>query len=206
MLRIWGLAKSQYVQRVMWTVGELGLEHERIDAGNVFGKLETAAFGRLNPNRRVPTIEDGDVVVWESHACVRYLAARYGKGSLWPEDPGQRARCDMWMDWATTAIVPELGPAVTQLVRTPPDKRDMAVARSAVARLGAVLAVLDEHLAHRPFVGGDTLTIGDIPAGCCYWRYQSLDIDRPSLPNCQRWYGSLTARDAYRRHVMLPVT
>ena len=67
--------------------GELGLAHERIDAGGAFGGLDTAEYGALNPNRRVPTVEDDDVVVWESNACVRYLAARYGAGRLWPEDP-----------------------------------------------------------------------------------------------------------------------
>jgi glutathione S-transferase len=206
MLRIWGRTSSLNVQKVMWTVAELGLEHERIDAGGAFGKLDTPAYGRLNPNRRIPTIEDGDVVVWESNACVRYLAARYGAGSLWPEAPGQRARSDMWMDWAVTTVMPELGPAFMQLVRTPAGKRDMAVVAAAAARLGPVFALLDDHLAHSPYVGGEALTIGDIPLGCAFWRYQNLDLERPPLPNCQLWYQSLKARDAYRRHVMLPLT
>src|SRR3712207_3006566 len=94
MLRVWGRTNSINVQKVMWTVTELGLEHERIDAGGAFGGLDTAAYWALNPNRRIPTVEDdgGGVVVWESNAIVRYLAARYGAGSLWPEDPAARAR------------------------------------------------------------------------------------------------------------------
>lgn len=206
MLRIWGRTNSLNVQKVMWAVGELGLTHERIDAGGAFGGLDTADYRRLNPNGLVPVVEDGPVVVWESNACVRYLAARYGDGGLWPGDPGERARSDMWMDWATTTVIPALGPAFMQLVRTPAEKRDMAVVTSAAARLGPIFALLDDHLAHTPFVAGDHLTIGDIPLGCAFWRYQNLDIDRPSLPNCQLWYQNLKARDAYRHHVMLPVT
>ncbi len=206
MLRIWGRTNSLNVQKVMWAVGELRLEHERIDAGGAFGRLDTPEYGRLNPNRRIPTIEDGALVVWESNACVRYLAARYGAGTLWPEDPGQRARSDMWMDWSTTVVLPDLTPAFMQLVRTPPEQRDRALIDACAARLADAFRLLDDHLGHTPFVAGDDLTIGDIPLGCCFWRYQNLDIDRPGLPNCQLWYQHLKTRDPYRRHVMLPLT
>ena len=91
MLTIWGRTNSINVQKVMWTVGELGLEHERIDAGDAFGGLDTDAYGAMNPNRKIPVLRDGDLIVWESHACVRYLAARYGSGGLWPEDPAARS-------------------------------------------------------------------------------------------------------------------
>ena len=94
MLRIWGRTNSINVQKVMWAVGELGLAHERIDAGGAFGGLDTAEYGAMNPNRKVPTIDDDGEVLWESNACVRYLAARYGAGSLWAEDPAERARAD----------------------------------------------------------------------------------------------------------------
>jgi glutathione S-transferase len=89
-LKIWGRTSSINVQKVMWAVGELGLAHERIDAGGKFGGLDTPEYGALNPNREIPVIDDGGVVVWESNAIVRYLAARYGAGGLWPEDPALR--------------------------------------------------------------------------------------------------------------------
>src|SRR5262249_14445383 len=104
MLKIWGRTTSSNVQKVMWAVGELGLEHERIDAGGKYGGLETAAYGQLNPNRRIPTVEDGDAVVWESNVIVRYLAAKFGAGELWPSDPGARASADQWMDWQQTTL------------------------------------------------------------------------------------------------------
>lgn len=206
MLTIWGRKNSLNVQKVMWAVAELGLKHERIDVGGAFGGLDTAEYGRLNPNRRVPTVVDGDVVVWESNACVRYLAARHGEGGLWPVDPAARATADMWMDWMATTLVPDLTVVFWQLIRTPVEQRDMPAVAAAAKRLGPIWSILDAHLAGRRFVGGDRLTMGDIPVGVAYWRWRSLDIDRPELGNLARWGGELQGSDAYRTHVMLPLT
>ena len=206
MLRVWGRNNSINVQKVMWAVGELGLAHERIDAGGAFGGLDTPEYGRLNPNRRVPTVEDGDVVVWESNACVRYLAARYGAGTLWPEDPGRRARADMWMDWQGSTLLPDMTVVFWGLIRTPEAERDHAKIAAAVERLGTTWRILDEHLASRRFVAGEALTIGDIPVGAGCYRYYGLPIERPALPNLAAWYGRLKERAPFREHVMLPLT
>jgi glutathione S-transferase len=206
MLRIWGRNNSINVQKVMWAVGELGLEHERIDAGGAFGGLDTPAYGKLNPNRRVPVVEDGDVVVWESNACVRYLAARYGVGTLWPEDPGRRARADMWMDWQASSLLPDMTVVFWGLIRTPEAERDQAGIGAAANRLGTTWRILDEHLASRRFVAGDALTIGDIPVGAACYRYFELPIEQPRLPNLEAWYGRLRERAPFREQVMLPLT
>jgi glutathione S-transferase len=206
MLRVWGRNNSINVQKVMWAIGELGLAPERRDVGGKFGGLDTPEYGRLNPNRRVPTVEDEGVVVWESNACVRYLAARYGAGSLWPEDPGQRAVADMWMDWQASTLLPDMTVVFWGLVRTPEAERDHGAIEAAAKRLGPIWQILDRHLASRAFVAGDALTIGDIPVGAACYRYLGLPIARPSLPHVERWYGRLKERAPYRQHVMLPIT
>src|ERR1700761_5473457 len=98
MLKIYGRHNSINVQKVLWAVGELGLAHEHIAVGGAFGGLDTEEFAALNPNRRVPVIDDDGTVVWESHAILRYLAAKHGAGTLWPEDAGVRAQADQWCD------------------------------------------------------------------------------------------------------------
>lgn len=207
MLRVWGRTNSINVQKVMWAAAELGLEHERVDAGGAFGGLDTAEFGAMNPNRRIPTVRDADgTVSWESNACVRYLAGRYGAGSLCPDGPGARAQADAWMDWQLGTLQPDLGPIFWNLVRTPEAHRDMAAVQAAAGRIAGTWQVLDDHLGDRRYVAGDGLTMGDIPVGCAYWRYINLDVERPSLPNCEIWFRALKERDGYRRHVMLPVT
>lgn len=206
MLKVWGRTNSVNVQKVMWTVGELGLAHLRIDAGGAFGGLDTPEYIKMNPNRRIPVIDDGGTILFESNAIVRYLAARYGSGTMWAADPGERARSDMWMDWAINTLMPDMTICFWQTIRTPEPQRDMAAVEAAAKRLGPLWQVLDDHLADRRHVAGDALTIGDVPAGCLYYRYVNLPIDRPSLPNLQLWYQNLKARDAFRTHVMIPVT
>jgi glutathione S-transferase len=205
MLTVWGRTTSSNVQKVMWTIGELGLEHERIDAGRSYGRLDTEDYGRLNPNRRIPTLVDGDVVLWESNVIVRYLAAKFGAGRLWPDDPATRGVADQWMDWQQTTLLPDMRTMFWGLVRTPPEKRDQAKLAEAVQNLKELWARLDAHLNRRPFVAGETLTMGDIPVGTLCYRYHALDIERASLPHLEAWYARLLERDAFRRHVMIPL-
>jgi glutathione S-transferase len=107
MLRVWGRRSSFNVQKVMWLIGELGLVHEHVDAGGSFGGLDAPDFLAMNPHGRVPVIRDGETVVWESHAILRYLAARAGAGRFWADDPAVRARVDGWMDWSQTSLQPD---------------------------------------------------------------------------------------------------
>src|SRR5208282_2331017 len=202
MLRIWGRRNSLNVQKVMWAVGELGLPHERIDAGGPFGGLDTEAFAALNPNRRVPVIDDEGTVVWESHAIVRYLAAKYGAGSLAPNDAGARAQSDMWTDWVLADLQPAFIGVFWNFYRTPEARRNWPLIRQGIARSTILFRLLDRHLETRTFLAGDHLTFGDIPAGAQLYRYFNLEIDRPSLPNVEAWYARLQQREAYRTHVM----
>jgi len=205
MLRVWGRRNSLNVQKVLWLVGELGLEHEHIPAGGAFGGLGEPAFRALNPHGRVPVIEDGEVVVWESHAILRYLAARHGPDAFWADAPAIRAPRDGWMDWAQTALQPAFhGGVFWGYYRTPPDRRDWPAIRANLQASYELFGLLDAQLASRPFLAGDDFTLADIPAGALLYRYFELDIERPSLPRVEAWYGRLRDRPAYAEHVMVP--
>jgi len=206
MLEIWGRTNSINVQKVMWTVAELGLEHVRHDAGGAFGVVDTDDYAALNPNRLIPTLRDDGFVLWESHAIVRYLAAKHDTGGLWPEDVAVRAEADRWMDWKTTTVYPPMFTVFWGLVRTPVAERDMAAIEAAAAKLGTVFGILDKALQDKAYVAGEHLTMGDIPVGCATYRYMGLDIERPNLPSLDAWYARLTERPAFRQHVMLPLT
>ena len=205
MLRIWGRDTSSNVQKVMWTIGELGLEHERIDAGRSYGRLDTAEYAALNPNRRIPALQDGEVVLWESNVIVRYLSAKFGTGGLWPNDPAARGVADQWMDWQQTTLLPDMRTIFWGLVRTPPEKRDQPAIDAAVKNLKEIWSRLDGRLKDRPFVAGDALTMGDIPVGTLCYRYYALRVERAPLQYLDAWYQRLQARDAFRRHVMIPL-
>jgi glutathione S-transferase len=204
MLKIWGRKTSINVQKAMWAVGELGLLYRREDVGGPFGGLDRPEFVELTPHRLIPTLQDGEAVVWESNAIVRYLAARHGVGSLWPDDPAARARSDQWMDWLLTTLYPPFIAVFLGLVRTAPSRRDMNAIKGASLATGALMGILDRHLEDRAYIAADHLTMGDIPVGATLYRYFTLEIERPSLPNLEDYYARLEERAAYREHVMVP--
>lgn len=205
MLKVWGRRNSFNVQKVLWLVGELGLAHEHIPAGGDFGRLDELTFRRMNPHGRVPVIEDDDVVVWESHAILRYLATRYDRGGLWPHEPADRAWIDGWMDWSQTALQPDFLMGVFWgCYRTPEAQRDRQAIGKSIDRCSSHFRLLDRVLATRQFLAGEQFSLADIPAGTALYRYFELDIEHPDVPNVTAWYQRLQARSAYRTHVMVP--
>jgi glutathione S-transferase len=205
-LRIWGRSNSINVQKVLWCCGELGIPYERIDVGGPFGGNREPWYLRLNPNGLVPTISDGGFVLWESNTIVRYLAAKHGMGMLCPEDLAHRADADRWMDWQLGSLWANLRPAFIALVRTPPENRDPAQIASSIEKTSGTWAMLDAHLAARDYVTGPAFTMADIPLGVTAYRWFSLNIARPPMPNLEAWYERLCARSFYRANVMLPLS
>lgn len=204
MLRIWGRRNSHNVQKVMWLVGELELPHEHIPAGGSHGLLDTPDFLAMNPHGRVPVIDDGGHVVWESHAILRYLAARYGSSSFWPSEAAERAWQDQWMDWTATGLQPDfLNGVFWGYYRTPEKDRDEKAVAMKTAACARHFQILDAVLARWPFLSGESLGLADIAAGTNLFRYFTLDIERPVVPNVEAWRQRIEARPAYRTHVMI---
>ena len=205
MLRVWGRRSSFNVQKVMWLIGELGLAHRLIDAGGSFGGLEAPDFLAMNPHGRVPVIRDDETVVWESHAILRYLAARDGAGRFWAGDAAARATVDGWMDWSQTSLQPDFLVGVFWgFYRTPEVLRNWPAIRASLARCAGHFEKLDRLLEGRRFLLGDDLTLADITAGTSLYRYFELQIERPPLAQVERWYRELRQREAFRTHVMIP--
>ncbi len=203
MLKIWGRTNSSNVQKAMWAIGELGLPHERVDASMAFGKVNEDWYLKMNPNARVPTIDDDGFVLYESNVIVRYLCAKHGK--LYPQDLKTRAVAEQWMDWQQTTIGPAIVPVFWGLIRTPPEQRDMKAIGAAAVELGKLYRQLDAHLAGRDFIAGREFSMGDIPLGTMTYRFFAMDIERPQVPNLKRWYDRLMERPAYRQHVVMPL-
>ncbi len=204
MLKIWGRTDSYNLQKVMWCVAELGLAHERIDAGAAFGVTGEPAYLAMNPNGRVPTIDDDGFVLWESNAIVRYLAARHGAGTLCPDDPRRRADADRWMTWQSATVGRNMRGLIHALFNPPPEHRDAAAAAPMVETATTHWTILDAHLDGRDYVLGPEFTMADIPMGAYALRWFEMDIARPAMPRLEAWYARLRDRDAYRTHVMAP--
>jgi glutathione S-transferase len=205
MLTSWGRPSSFNTQKVLWLADELALAYRHIAAGGSFGGLDTPEFLAMNPHGRVPVIDDDGTVVWESHAILRYLAARHGSGRFWHDDAAVRSRVDAWMDWSQTRLQPDfLNGVFWGFYRTPEHLRNRAAIAKSLARCATDFQLLDQALRGRRYLGGAAISLADIPAGTALYRYFELDIERPSVPNVEAWYRRLQERPAYRARVMLP--
>jgi glutathione S-transferase len=205
-MKIWGRANSINVMKVLWTADECGLKYEREDVGGAFGGNDQKWYLDMNPNGVIPTIDDGGRIIYESNTILRYLAAKYAAGSLWPNDPGLRSEADRWMDWQNTTLNVPMRDVFWGLIRTPPEKRDMAAIGKAAVEVGALWARLDQKLAGKLYVAGSHFTMGDIPVGCFVHRWYALPIERPELKNVKAWYERLKTRPAYAKYVMAPLS
>jgi glutathione S-transferase len=206
MLRIWGRTNSVNVKKVLWVADEIGVQYQRIDAGLQFGVNDTPEYRRMNPTGLVPTIDDDGFVLWESHAIVRYLAAKHAAGTLSPSDLRTRADAERWMDWTHTFSREFQRPVFWPLVRTPPEKRDAAAIEEARRKCAALLAVPETVLKDRKYLAGERFTMGDIPLGCHVQLWMRLPIERPAYPGLVAWFERLCERPAFRRVVDLPLS
>ncbi len=196
MLKIWGRISSLNVRRVVWTAQALQIPFERVDAGLRYGVVKTPEYMQKNPNSLVPLLEDGDFVLWESNAIVRYLCAKHSLGKMYPENLQQRFDAERWMDWQQTTFNPAGGPAFMQYFRTPLDQRNAEVIAKSTAATENVLAMLDAHLATHAYMAGDALTMADIPIASEIHRWWELPQPRPVFVNVERWYAHILKHPA----------
>lgn len=203
MLTIWGRLNSHNVKKVAWFAVELGLDFQRIDVGGQFGMNEV--YLAKNPNAMIPTIEDGPLVLWESNAILRYLAAQYGGELWWPADPAQRAIGERWMDWQADYAEAQRR-AFIGYVRTPQDRRNQAAIDKSVAAAANKLAVLEHYLGETPWLSGEHFGLGDIPMGVYAWTWFSLPIERPEYPLIADWFARLRERPGYAAQVAIPLS
>ena len=208
MMRLWGRKSSINVQKVLWCLAELGLQEgkdfERIDAGLHFGINRTPEFLAINPNGLVPTLQDGDLVLWESNTILRYLVRQYDKLKRFPVDITSQYQSEKWMDWQLGTMWPSLRIAFLGLTRTPENERNYAVIHKAYQDTNALLALLDQQLANQSYCSGDSFNIGDIPLALCVSRWILLNETFPeqtglrlSLKNVEVWMQRIEAETKY---------
>ncbi len=207
MLKIHGRKNSSNVQKVVWALTEMDVPYERVDAGGAFGVVNEPEYLAMNPNARVPTMEEGGFILWESNAILRYLTAKHDTGGLFPADARQRADADRWMDWQQTTVGPNMVPIFWGLVRTPEAERNIAAIEAARLAMIPIMQILDNWLANRSHMVGNHFTMADIPLGIMAYRWLTLIKDRPVMSSLEGWYDRLTQRPALRTSVLdIPLT
>lgn len=197
-ITLYGRSSSNNVQKVLWALGEVQQPFDHLQMGGSFKGLDSPEFLAMNPNGTVPVLRDGALVLWESNAIVRYLAAQYGDGGLFPPAAAERALCDQWTDWCATTFQPKWMSVFWQVVRTPKVQQDAAAIDAAIARTEGCLAIMDMQLGRTAYLGGSVLTYADIVAGDAMYRWSTMPIQRQSHPNVARWHDLLKQRRAFR--------
>ncbi|MEJ2410694.1 MAG: glutathione S-transferase family protein [Novosphingobium sp.] len=200
---LWGRPNSHNVKKVSWFAEELGLAYERRDIGGQFGFTEE--YLSKNPNRLIPMIEDGKIVLWESNTILRYMAAEYGGERWFPADPIDRALGERWMDWQITFAASQRVPFLS-FARTPREEWDMAAIEQNMAASAAHLAVMERYLGEKPWLSGGQFGIGDIPMGVYAYTWFSLPFDKPDFPAISNWYERIRERPGFAQQVMIPLT
>ena len=207
MLKIWGRISSSNVMKVVWLCEELGIPFTREDVGGEFGRTRDAFYLAMNPNSRVPTIEEADgYSLWESNSILRYLCNnRAPQSPLYPSAPQARADVERWMDWQLASLNGPMTPLFWTFVRTPAEKRDLAAAARAREEAQTLWAIVDRQLAGKAYIAG-AFSLADIAIGIYLHRWFALPIERGELVNLPAWYDRLRAdHPAFDRLVTPPL-
>jgi glutathione S-transferase len=207
-ITIWGRANSVNVQKVLWCLSELDLAYTRIDAGMAFGRNQEPDYLAMNPNGRIPTLVDGDFVLWESNSIMRYLALAYRpQSTLYPSAPRRRAAVDRWLDWTLSTMQPVDRPVFWALVRTPIEQRDMAAIQRDVDTEAEQWRIVDAQLTSRRFIEGDDFTLADIALGAYARRWLGVDgVRKPRLAQIERWFAEFAERGGFQQFIAPPMT
>ena len=198
MLRVLGRSTSGNVQKVVWLLEELAQPYRREDYGRQFNNTQDAAYLKLNPNGKVPTLVDGNVVVWESNTILRYLANKHST-PLYPNDAATRSQVERWMDWQLASLNgPYLG--IFREAKKPAAERGANWAADA-AELKAQLTILEGALADRAWLGGQDITLAEICLGPIIHRCLDFPVELPALERLKSWRSRIVARAAFKKAV-----
>jgi glutathione S-transferase len=199
-LKIYGVAASRAF-RTLWLVEELGIGYELVPTGWADGACRTPEFLAINPNGRVPAIDDDGVILWESLAINLYLARKHG-GELAARTLAEEGQTLQWSFWAATEIEKSISVWGYNRFILPPEQRDEKAAVDALEQLKKPLAVLDGVLAKTPHLVGGRFTVADL--NVCAVLYRALlSMDLGAMPSLAAWLRQSFDRPAAKRAIKL---
>ena len=195
MLRIYGSAKSRTL-RVLWMAGELGLTYDHKDWLPRSPETRTPEFYALNPNGRVPVIDDDGFVLTESMAINFYLAKKH-RSPLYPTDPRHEALALQWSLWETDRTDRSLVEYMRHTQEYPPEQRKPEAAEAAWKEVSASFDVLEKALAKSDWLAGPSFSVGDLNVAAALFRALTLDLSK--WPRVQAWLKRCWDRPAAQK-------
>lgn len=199
-LKIYGTAASR-AARPLWVAHELGLAYEHIPLPYLGGATRTPEFLKVNPNGRIPVVDDGGVLVWESMACTLYLAERFMSPdglSLAAQTHAERAEILRWSFWVVTECEKDALIFLMHGVLMPAERRKPQLAEESLRHLAGPLRILNQHLQDRPWLAGERFTVADVcVASVVAWIAGASDL-MAQCPQAREWLRRCLARPAYQ--------
>jgi glutathione S-transferase len=192
-LKVYGPLQSR-TYRVLWMVTELGIPFEHIPT-SIATDAKTDSYKKLNPNGRVPTIDDDGLVVWESMAINLYLAKKYGR-DLAPQTVAEEAHATQWSFWVMTEVEKPLLQALFSTLGMLGMPKDPEKVRASYEELKPPFGVLNQHLAGSKFLIADRFTVADVNVAAVMSGVQAARLDLSPWPNIKRWLDGCLAREA----------
>ena len=197
MLQLYGNPQSR-ATRCLWMLEEIGEPYQLIEKSTRAEDLQSADYLRLNPNARIPTLVDGDTVLWESMAINLYLAEKY-PGPMHCAGPAALGRAAQWSFWAMLELEPLLLDLLFHRALLPEGARDPSYATRDELLLQRPLGVLETALGASEYLGGGGFEVADLNVASILVWGKMARLDFGGQPGVKRWLDKCLARPAYRR-------
>jgi glutathione S-transferase len=197
-MKLYDFPFSPNCRKVRAVAYELGITLEPVHVDLLKGGSRTPEHLALNPNGRVPVLVDGDLILWESTAIMRYLATG---SALVPTARRPAAEMDRWIAWQLAHLGPALSKVAFEKIvkkltgRGAPDEARIA---EGTAELAALTAILDGALADREYVAG-ALTLADFALAAHYSLAGACGISLAPHARVEAWLSRVCARDSMKR-------
>jgi glutathione S-transferase len=199
-LRIYGIARTRAF-RALWIAEELGLDYEHLPIEIGGAGAGAPEFRAINPNGRLPFIDDGGFVMFESLAITLYLGKKHSNGKLYPGSLEAEAKAWQWSFWAIAEVDRGVNIWSLHAVRLPPAERDAAKRDEALKVVAAPFRVLDAAVAKQNYLLGDAFTVADLNVAAVISR--AVDMDLSAVPNLKAWLTRCLDRPAARKALAL---
>lgn len=204
MFTIYGRENSSNVRKVLWLCAEIGqTDYTRLDYGRGYKPCSSPEYVALNPNLVVPTLVDGDFVLWESNSILRYLASKFGPEEIYPKELMTRAKVEMWLDWQLTTALTGIRVLFQGLHVKDPAFTDPEGIEKAHAQATNAFGILNAHMEKGgQYIAADHLTITDCSLGMFVHRWFALPIERTAYPALAAYYERLKEREPFQKWIV----
>ena len=201
-MRLYHHPFSFNARRAVMTALHLGVPVELVFVDLQKGEQRQPQFLKLNPNHRVPVLEDDGFVLWESHAIMQYLADKTPRQTLYPTDTRSRADVNRWLFWSGQHFSPAIG--ILNWEHVIKGILGLGAADPAEVRRGEQLVrefagVLDAHLTGRDWICGEALSLADIAVATPLAATVPAKLPVTDLPNLQRWFARMQTLEVWKK-------